>query len=386
MKMIIKTFHGLEPVLAEELKGLGGKNIQILKRAVSCTGDQRLLYRANLELRTALRVLIPIHQFRAQDENALYRGVDQVDWRKYLDVKETFAIDPVVNSSVFRHSKFAALKSKDAIVDQFRRNFGRRPDVNVLNPHLRINLHIQDQTVSLLLDSSADSLHKRGYREVGVDAPINEALAAGLLLLAGWKGDRPFFDPMCGSGTFPIEAALIATNKAPNWNREKFGFQRWRDYNATLWSEVRQQAKEKERKLEVPIVAADKAMRAAKATRINASAAGFSEEDIQVHHKAFRKQIIPADHGLCLMNPPYDERLQHDRINDLYQTIGDRLKQDFSGWDAWIISSNLEAFKHVGLRTSKKVIIFNGPLECRFVHYELFTGKRNDLIRHEKEA
>ena len=317
---------------------------------------------------------------------ALYRGVGQVDWSRYMDLSETFAIDPVVNSPIFRHSKFAALKSKDAIVDQFRRNFGRRPNVDVIHPHLRINLHIQGSQVSLLLDSSGDSLHKRGYREVSVDAPINEALAAGLILLTGWNGDRPLLDPMCGSGTLPIEAALIATNKAPNLMRKRFGFQRWKDYNEKLWSEVRQQAKEKERNLDVPIIAGDKAMRAAKATEINAAAAGFTENEIQVHFKPFAKQTPPADKGLIIINPPYDERLQDKKINELYQKLGDWLKQGFIGWDAWVISSNFEALKSIGLRTSKKVILFNGPLECRFMHYELFAGKRKDVINHEKEA
>lgn len=368
---IVKTLSGLEPVLAAELIALGGGNVQELKRAVSFEGDQRLLYRANYELRTALRVLMPLHAFTAQREQYLYEGFRQVDWSRHLGVNDTLAIDAVVQGEVFRHSQYAAQLAKDAIVDQFRERMGRRPNVNVEAPTLRIHLRISGTYCEVLLDSSGDSLHKRGYRKDTVEAPLNEVLAAGMVLLAGWNGQSPFVDPMCGSGTLPIEAALIATRRPPQYLRPWLGFQKWKDYDAKLWKSVKTEADAGVQKNEFPLFASDKESRARNATSLNLMAAGL-EAVVHVEKMPFEKLEKPAPTGLLMANPPYDERLKVDDVAKFYQSIGDRLKQQWAGWDAWLISSNREALKHVGLRTEKRITLFNGPLECSFQHFPLF--------------
>lgn len=373
---IIKTLQGLEPVLAAELQALGATDIQELKRAVSCSGDQRLLYRANYELRTALRVLIPIHSFRAQDERSFYKGVQTVDWNQYMGVMDTLAIDATVSGEFFKHSHYASLLTKDAIVDQFRDRFGRRPNVNLNAPTLRVHVRIHGNKCDLLLDASGDSLHKRGYRKDVVEAPVNEVLAAGMILLTGWAGDSTFVDPMCGSGTLPIEAAMIAMHIPPQRNRESFGFFRWKDFDKKLWQEVKSDADAQIREPQCQIFASDMDVRARNATAINLMAAGL-EHAIHLEKKAFEKLEPPEVPGILVTNPPYDERLKVDEISAFYQSIGDRLKQTWPGWTAWLISSNMEAWKKFGLRPSRKITLFNGPLECYFQKFDLYAGKKH---------
>jgi putative N6-adenine-specific DNA methylase len=375
MRLIAKTLAGLEPVLAQELEQLGAQAIEPLNRAVAFEGDKALMYRANLELRTALRILLPVHQGKVRTEDELYRLVRTVDWSQYMKVNDTLAVDGVTNSKFFTHSKYVALKTKDAIVDQFRDATGRRPNVNVFAPRLRVNVHIFNDECTLALDSSDDSLHKRGYRLSSVEAPINEVLAAGMVLLSGWKADRPLLDPMCGSGTLVIEAGLIATQRAPQLNREHFGFKRWPDFDEALWAQILEEAKQRVRESPVPILGSDKDFKAMRLTEQNAMAAGL-EEVITVQRKKFEKLEPELEEGMIIMNPPYDERLSEADIGAFYEMIGDQLKQRFTGFDAWIISSSIDGFKQLGLKSSQKIPLFNGALECRFVKYELYAGTR----------
>ncbi len=368
--------QGLEEALADEIRQLGGTNVNVLKRAVECEGDKKLLYRANLELRTALRVLVHLQDFTAKNTEELYRKTKRIPWSDYLSVDKTFAIDATASSDIFRHSKYAALKVKDAIADYFRNKTGRRPDVNTEFPHLRINLHIHHDQCSLSLDSSGDSLHKRGYRANTLEAPINEVLAAGMILLTGWRSECTFVDPMCGSGTLLIEAALIATNTPPQLHRESFGFMRWRDFNANLWEAVVEEAKAQIRPLSHPVLGFDKDLRAVRVSAQNIFSAHLEGKGVRVEKTALEKLAPPPPPGIVVTNPPYDERLKEAEIEAFYKMIGDRLKQAFAGYEAWLISSNEGALKHIGLRASKKITLYNGALACKFQKYELYEGSR----------
>jgi putative N6-adenine-specific DNA methylase len=368
---IVKTFAGLEPVLAEEIKSLGASEVRLLKRAVSFEGDTRLMYRANYELRTALRVLVPLFDFQAYRERDLYEAIRSIDWNEHMAVSDTLAIDAVTQSEVFRHSQYTAQLAKDAIVDQFRDRFNRRPNVNTAAPSLRINLHINGTQCNLSLDASGDSLHKRGYRRDTVEAPINEVLAAGMLFLSGWDARGAFVDPMCGSGTIPIEAALLASGTPPQFKRDGFGFFKWKTFDEKLWRAVKKEADARIQPFEFPIVAADKESRARNAASLNAMSAGL-EQALRIEKMPFEKLVPPASAGVLIANPPYDERLKVEEIELFYKSIGDRLKQQWTGWDAWLISSNRDALKRVGLRTSQKITLFNGALECSFQKFELY--------------
>lgn len=372
---LAKTFHGLEDLLAQELTQLGAQGVRPVKRAVHFEGDLETLYRANLWLRLALRILVPIHQFEAQDERDLYRGVQAIDWEQYLGPQQTLAVDTVVNSSQFTHSHFVALKTKDAVVDQFRQRRGRRPSVDTQSPDLRIHVHINDHRVRLLLDSSGESLHRRGYRLAGRKAPLNEVLAAGLLSLSGWTPAQPLLDPMCGSGTIAIEAALMAANVAPGLLRQRFGFQPWRTYDQALWQALRQEARELRQQVQAPIRARDQSVAAINAAQANARRARVDGlVDFAVGD--FLQEAAPAEPGLLLMNPPYGERLGEEDQRAFYRAIGDRFKQAYPGHRAWVISSNLSALKALGLKPSHKHTLYNGPLLCKFQGYELYQGSR----------
>lgn len=375
MRLIAKTLAGLEAVLTKELEGLGAQNIEPLNRAVAFEGDLAMMYRANLELRTALRILKPITYGRVKTEDDLYQLVRTVDWGQYMKVNDTLAVNGVTSSRYFTHSQYVALKTKDAIVDQFRDTFGRRPNVNIYAPKLRVNVHIFQDECTIALDSSNDSLHKRGYRISSVEAPINEVLAAGMILLTGWEADRPFLDPMCGSGTLLIEAGLMATNRAPQLSREHFGFKHWPDFDEALWNQILDEAKQRVRQSPVPIVGSDRDFKAVRLTEQNAMAADL-EDTISVQRKKLEKLVPAVEGGLIIMNPPYDERLSEADIGAFYEMIGDQLKQRFTGFEAWIISSNKEGFKRVGLKPSKKIPLYNAALECRFIKYELYAGTR----------
>jgi len=332
------------------------------------------MYKANHQLRTALRILKPISKFKAETQNALYKNVKRYEWEKLFSLKDTFAIDTVVSSEYFKHSKFVALKVKDAIVDRFRDEFGERPDVDVNNPTVRISVHIFNDTCTISLDSSGESLHKRGYRTAATTAPLNEALAAGMILLSGWDKKSEFIDGMCGSGTIPIEAALIALNIPPGYLRESYGFMKWKDFDSDLWNEIKDEVKSKT-ELEFKIIASDKAPEAIEVAARNIKSAKLLKHII-LEKKYFDEQSSETGFGVIIMNPPYGERLKEEDLNQFYSEIGDTLKTNFTGFDAWLLSASKTAMKKVGLRTSRKLTLFNGALECKYHKYELYRGTK----------
>ena len=376
--MLAKTFKGLEQVLASELIELGANNIQIQRRAVSFTGDKRMLYAANFCLRTASRILVPIATFKAKTADDIYDHVKQVDWAQYMTTKTTFQIDATVYSDLFRHSQFITYRVKDAIVDWWMEHGGVRPSVQLTNPDLYLNVHIAGDIVTLSLDSSGESLHKRGYRVANTQAPINEALAAGMLLLAGWHGQSDFYDPMCGSGTLLIEAALIARNIAPGIYRKGFAFEKWASFDADLFEDVYNDDS-RERDFHHKIYGSDAGFYAVQTAQKNIHSANL-QRDIEVKQiriEELRLADKNTDGALVMMNPPYGERLSQDKnVLRLYQDIGTALKHQFNGATAWIISSNEDALKSVGLRPAKRIRLMNGELECLFNQYVLFSGDR----------
>lgn len=384
-ELIAKTFHGLEETLAQEIREIGGKIIAIQTRAVRFETDQKGMYRANLELRTALRILKPIHTFRAYKSNQLYSRTQLVDWSEYMDVDDTLAIDSVVSSRFFKHSKYASLKVKDAIVDQFREKTGSRPSIDTSAPTLRVHLYIKEQEVTLLLDASGDSLHKRGYRLESNEAPLNEVLAAGLVLLSDWRGNTPFFDPMCGSATILIEAMMIARNIAPNLQRDYYGFLTWKDFDADLWADVLEDAEARIVDCKQPVFGADISEDTLDIAINNIERAGF-EDEIDLLVGDFFEQAAPIEEeGCIIMNPPYGERLQPEDIEAFYKKIGDQFKQVYTGWEAWVLSGNIPALKRVGLRASRRLPLFNGPLECRLYQFKMYRGSKKDLYKDENE-
>lgn len=371
LSMIAKTFAGLEPVLASELRALGAHHVAEIRRGVRFVGDTRLMYKANLCLRTALRILVDVKEFTARNEHQLYNRVQEVDWSQYLDVIDTFAVDAVTFGEVFRHSKFTALKVKDSIADQFRKQIGRRPSVSVDHPNVQVHLHVSDKNCSLSLDSSGDSLHKRGYRQGQNAAPMSEVLAAGMLKIAGWKGKGNFIDPMCGSGTLLTEAGLIAANVAPGTFRDRFGFQGWRNFDQELWDDVLREAKAAEVVPECKLYGSDKSPLAIKVSERNLEAAGLLPYTT-IEKCDFATREAPEGGGLLITNPPYGERMKEDDLEALYRMIGDSFKQRFKGYSAWLISASMTGMKNVGLRADVRKVLFNGPLECRFHHYDLY--------------
>ena len=377
-EMLAKTFKGLEQVLAAELVQLGANNVQVERRAVSFTGDKRMLYTANMCLRTASRVLVPILSFKAQKADDIYEQVKALDWSQYMTLKTTFQIDATVYSDYFRHSQFVTYRVKDAIVDYWMERENQRPSVKLEGADLYLNVHIAGDRVTLSLDSSGESLHKRGYRVANTQAPINEALAAGMLLLAGWNGQSDFYDPMCGSGTLLIEAALIARNIAPGVYRQGFAFEKWADFDADLWDDVYNDDS-RERDFKHKIYGSDAGFYAVQAAMKNIQSASL-QRDIEVKQiriEELRLADTNTEGALVMINPPYGERLSQDKnVLRLYQDMGTALKHQFSGATAWIISSNEDALKCVGLRPAKKIHLVNGDLECLFNKYELFKGDR----------
>ena len=376
--MLAKTFKGLEQVLAAELVQLGANNVQVERRAVSFTGDKRMLYTANMCLRTASRVLVPILSFKAQKADDIYEQVKALDWSRYMTVKTTFQIDATVYSDYFRHSQFVTYRVKDAIVDYWMERENQRPSVKLEGADLYLNVHIAGDRVTLSLDSSGESLHKRGYRVANTQAPINEALAAGMLLLAGWNGQSDFYDPMCGSGTLLIEAALIARNIAPGVYRQGFAFEKWADFDADLWEDVYSDDS-RERDFKHKIYGSDAGYYAVQTATKNVKSAGLHRdiEVKQIRVEELRLADTNTGGALVMINPPYGERLSQDKnVLRLYQDMGTALKHQFSGATAWIISSNEDALKCVGLRPAKKIHLVNGDLECLFNKYELFKGDR----------
>ena len=379
--LIAKTFQGLEPLLAQELTELGATDIQIGRRMVSFSGDKEMMYRANFCLRTAIRVLKPIKHFKAKSADDVYAAVKAIDWTQYLTPETTFAVDSVVFSPEFHHSKFVAYKVKDAIADQFRESTGSRPNVSVSNPDIQLHIHISDYDATLALDSSGESLHRRGYRQETVAAPLNEVLAAGIILMTGWKGESDFLDPFCGSGTFCIEAALIARGIAPGVFRKSYAFEKWPDFDRDLFERVYNDDSN-EREFTHHIYGRDNDPKAVGIATRNVKAAGLSKE-ISIEMADFTKSpllLALTGKGLPILitNPPYGERISSPDLLGLYKTIGQKLKREFTGGDAWILSYREECFEQIGLKPSLKTPLYNGSLECELRKYVLFDGRLND--------
>ena len=375
--MIAKTFQGLETVLATELIDLGANNIQIGRRMVSFTGDKEMLYRANFQLRTAIRILKPIKHFKATSADEVYEAVKQIDWTEYLSNETTFAVDSVVFSTEFRHSKFVAYKVKDAIVDQFREKTGERPNIRITNPDLQLNIHVAEYDCTLSLDSSGESLHRRGYRQETVEAPLNEVLAAGIIMLTGWKGDCDLIDPMCGSGTIPIEAALIARGISPGIFRKEYNFEKWADFDPELFQRIYEDDSQ-EKDFDHHIYGYDINHNVVKIAEMNVKAAGLSK-DISIEQKDFKDFTQPEEKSIIITNPPYGERISAPDLLGLYKMIGERLKHQFVNNEAWVLSYREECFDQIGLKPSLRTPLFNGSLECELRKYQIFQGKFDEM-------
>lgn len=373
--MIAKTLYGLEDALVKELKLLGAIAPEKGVRSVSFKGDKGFMYKANLCLRTALKILKPIHKAIVKNEKDLYNTVYNIAWENYLNANQTFAIDAVTFSKDFTHSKYVALKAKDAIADRFRKVVGKRPNVDVKFPDLQINIHIQHKTCTISLDSSGRSLHQRGYRTDTNKAPINEVLAAGMLLLSGWDGQCDFLDPMCGSGTIPIEAAMIACNIPANINRKEFAFEKWNDFDADLFDKIVESSLNKARDFKYTIKGYDRSFSAVRKARENVKNANLQDYITIVKDDFFETEKTSENKLHIVFNPPYGERLPID-VNYFYSQIGNTLKQNYSNSEAWFITSNLEALKHVGLRPTRRIKLFNGKLESKLVKYDIYKGSK----------
>jgi putative N6-adenine-specific DNA methylase len=383
-KMVAKTLFGFEEILAKELHQMGAQNVEAGVRMVSFVGDKGFMYKANLALRTALKILKPIHSFKAYNDMSLYRGVQSIDWSQYLNANQTFVVDVTLHSEQFNHSQFVALKTKDAIVDQFRDKLGKRPSIDKDHPDLRINLHIYNDQCSIALDSSGDSLHHRGYRSATNIAPINEVLAAGMLLLSGWDGQGDFLDPMCGSGTILAEAAMIACNIPANINRREFAFEKWNDWDNDLFDKITDSLLGRVREFHYTIKGYDKAPSAVEKAKDNIKNANL-EEYITISRENFFDTEKDTRGPLHMVfNPPYGERLDVD-LERFYREIGDTLKQSYPNTNAWFITGNLEALKFVGLKPSRKIKLFNGKLEARLVKYEMYEGSKRTKFQQGEE-
>ena len=381
-KMVAKTLFGFEEILAKEIRNLGGGNVKEGVRSVSFEGDIGFMYKANLCLRTAIKIIKPIHSFSVRNENELYKKIYAMDWSEYLSVDTTFAIDTTVKSDNFTHSLYVSQKVKDAIVDKFRDTDGERPSVDVKHPDIRINIHIQKDHCNVSLDSSGRSLHQRGYRISTNKAPINEVLAAGLLLLSGWDGQCDFLDPMCGSGTMLTEAAMIACNIPVNINRKEFAFEKWDDFDEELFGKIVDSSLKKTREFHYKIVGYDKAPSAVRKSQENIESANLSDYITVDRKNFFDTEKFTENHLHMVFNPPYGERLDRSdldsdfNVEEFYADIGDTLKQNYPGTDAWFITSNLEALKYVGLRPSRKIKVFNSQLESRLAKYVMYEGSK----------
>lgn len=376
-QMVAKTFGGLEEVLRDELIDLGAQNVEIGLRMVEFEGDKEMMYKVNLCSRTALRILKPIFSFEATDPDELYDTVREFEWEKYLTPDSTFSIDSTVHSNEFRHSKYVTYRVKDGIVDHFTDSVGRRPSIRLVGADLLLNVHISDRRVTISLDSSGEPLSKRGYRIEQTQAPINEALAAGLILKTGWRGDTPLLDPMCGSGTFLIEAALIAANINPGIYRRGFAFEKWPDFDADLFERLYNDDSA-ERTPKHPIMGGDIDADAINIARKNIASARVGEF-VELKWQPIIDWKENAPEGVLITNPPYGERLRPDKIEELYRQIGECLKKNFRGWHAWILGYKPELFDAIRLKSSVRYPILNGSLECSFREYVMFDGRYNDF-------
>ena len=376
--MLAKTMYGLEEILADELKNLGAQNIKIQNRAVSFKGDTGFMYKANLNLRTCLRILKPIQTFQAHNEKELYKNILKIDWEKYLTTESTFATHATTNSEVFNHSKYASLLVKDGIADYFRNKYDKRPNVDLENPDLTINLHINKHTCTVSLDSSGESLHKRGYKLDTIIAPMNEVLASGLILLSGWNKQDNFHDPMCGSGTLLIEAAMIAYNIPANIFRNKFGFESWKDFDSELFEKIKDVSLNKEVDFKGTITGGDNFQKAIRISRKNIENA-LMFENIKVKNEDFFETSI-KENSFVIFNPPYGERIELG-INEFYEKVGDSLKNNYKNCTVWIISSDLENMKMIGLKPTKKINLMNANLKCSFREFKIYVGSKKSKYK-----
>lgn len=374
-EMKVTTFFGLEEILAKELLQLGGKEITVFKRGVSVVGDIGFLYKANLCLHTALKVIIPITKFTANNEHELYDAIKLIDWERFISNSDTIMIESVLNSELFTHSQFVSQKVKDGIVDRFRDRTGKRPDVDLLHPAFKLYVHIYKNEVSLNLDSSGDPLYKRGYRSDINEAPMKEVLAAGLVKLSGWEKHLLLVDGMCGAGTIAIEAALWANNIPPGYYRNEFGFMRWHNFDEKIYDTIYESSINKIKNDKVEIIANDIDFPTIKKAKTNTKNAKV-DDVINCTQESFFDMTPPRQAGVVILNPPYGERLPVAEIEGLYKEIGNKLKKDFKGFSAWIITSSPEAIKSIGLRPSRRIQIYNGSLECRYLKFELYDGSK----------
>lgn len=372
--LLATTLFGLEEVLAGELESIGAKSVRIHNRAVSFGGDVAMMYRANYHLRTALRILKSLNSFPARNEDDVYSGIRKMQWERHMDSRDTIAVDTVLLSKRYKHSGFISQRVKDGIVDRFRDRTGKRPSVDLKNPNLRIHIHLNDTHCTVSLDSSGESLHRRGYRTQPYRAPLNEVLAAGMILLSDWSPQQAFLNPMCGSGTLCIEAGMIARGLPGGYYRSSFGFQKWSNYDAVLFESIR-----REKYFDVHddfrILACDLAFPAIEAAQQNLARAGLLGK-VNLKKSAFDSWDTGLREGVLIMNPPYGERLEETGLTELYRNIGDTLKKKFAGFQAWILSGNPEALKNLGLRTGKKMTLYNGPIQCKYNYYDLYEGSR----------
>lgn len=385
MKFVAKTLYGLENVLEKELEGIGAQSIKPLNRAVSYEGDMNILYRSNYCLRTALSILMPVAEFRIKSKDDLYRGGLRIKWEKYMAAEDTFSVVPVVKSPLFSHSGYPGLILKDSVADYFRNKSGSRPSVHASDPDLVINLHISNNDVTVSLDSTVVPLYKRGYRKEQSEAPINEVLAAGILLMSGWDGSNDLLDPMCGSGTFPIEAAMIAGNIPPGRLRDYFGFMRWKEYDPGLFDSIKTELNSLAVEPAVSINGSDISDKAIKQAGVNVAAAR-AEAFITLQVSDFKDLKSEGRNKTLFLNPPYGLRLQPEEIDELYSITGATLKHNFEGCTAWLITPNKEALKHVGLKPARKYNLFNGAVECTLLKYELYGGSRKRAAVSQKEV
>jgi putative N6-adenine-specific DNA methylase len=375
-EMKVTTFFGLEEVLAAELLRLGGKNIEPFKRGVSVSGDLGFMYKVNLCSRVALRVLVPIFKFKAASEQELYEGIKKFEWENYMRVSDTLAVEGVPNSEFFQHSLYVEQKTKDAICDRFREIANdKRPSVDLKTPTLRIYVHIFRDEVSVSLDSSGDILYKRGYREDINEAPIKEVLAAGIVMISNWQPHLPLIDGMCGSGTLAIEAAMFANNIPAGIFRKEFGFMRWKNYDEKLYDTIHESSVKRIKESTPNILANDISDKSLNIAKHNVAVAKV-DDSIKFSRMSFFDLKVDKPMGTVLLNPPYDERMKQEDIVTFYKQIGDKLKKDFAGWTAWIITSNLDAAKFIGLRPTRKIVLFNGSLECRLFKFEMYSGTK----------
>jgi putative N6-adenine-specific DNA methylase len=373
MKFIAKTLYGLEAILADELKRLGAIDVRTANRAVLFQGDKEVLYRVNYCSRIALSILMAVSEFRIRSKDDLYSGGLKVEWDRYMDTDSTFSVSPVVNSPYFTHTGYPGLILKDSIADYFSKKSGRRPSVNTNDPSVVVNLHIRNDLATISLDSSVIPLFKRGYRTEPAEAPLNEVLAAGIIHLSGWNASASLTDPMCGSGTIPIEAGLIACNIPPGKFRSYFGFQKWNDFDELLFEKVKHDNDVNIRPAPVKIFCSDISDRAVNQTRENVLKAGLTDT-VSVSLADFRNTRSYDNNGYLFLNPPYGQRLKPVEIDNLYSMIGTTLKHNFTGDTAWLITSNMDSLKHVGLKAKRKIILFNSALECRLLKYEMYAG------------